>query len=223
MLKTDDLFENHMQPIIRRQVVDAGNAAESLDRDFVAANAATANMISRTVAMQKLIAGGALLLGALVAWLVGRGIIRPVSGMTAAMGKLAAGETAVEVPSRDATDEMGAMATAVEVFKQNAIERARLQAERKQQEEQAAREKHVALVGMAEKIEAETGAALEFGGRPHGCDGGNRRGDEHLGGPHRRIGRGCGGMPRRRLWPTRKPWRAPRNNSRPRSARSAGR
>ncbi len=161
MLKSADLFDNKMQPIIRQQVAAAAGVAGSLNRDFATTKDATAGMISGTVATEELIADGALLLGALIAYLVGRGIIRPVSGMTAAMSRLAAGETAVEIPSRDARDEMGAMAKAVEMFKQNAVERARLEVEQKAQEAHAMHEKRAALVGMAEKIEAETGAALE--------------------------------------------------------------
>jgi len=160
MLKSNDLFDNKMQPIILQQVTAATGASDSLNRDFATTKDATAGMVSSTVAMQELIAGGALLLGVLIAWLVGRGIIRPISGMTAAMSRLAAGETAVEIPSRDATDEMGAMAKAVEVFKQNAVERVRLEAEQKALEQRAAQEKHAALVGMAEKIETESGAAM---------------------------------------------------------------
>jgi len=148
MLKSDALFDTRMQPMIEQQVAAAGGVAESLGHDFATTKAATEGMISSTVAAQELIAGGALLLGALIAWLVGRGIIRPVSGMTAAMSRLATGETAVEIPSRDATDEMGAMAKAVEVFKQNAAERARLEVE------QAA--DNAAKLGRAQKVDALT-------------------------------------------------------------------
>ena len=102
MLASDELFAKQMQPLALQQAVAASHAADSLGQDFATATEATAGMISGTVAMQKVVAGGALLLGVLIAWLVGRGIIRPMSGMTGAMAKLAAGETAVEVPSRDA-------------------------------------------------------------------------------------------------------------------------
>jgi len=90
-----------------------------------------------------------------------RGVLRPLAGITAVMSKLAAGETDIVIPSRDTKDEIGAMARAVEVFKQNAVARAGLEAEQKAQEARAAQEKQAALVGMAEKIEAETGGALE--------------------------------------------------------------
>src|SRR5208337_4476619 len=103
----------------------------------------------------------AFVLGVLIALLVCRGIIRPVARMTAAMVKLAAGDTAVEIPSRAARDEIGAMAKAVEVFRQHAIDRAQLEAGKEAQERRAADEKRAALDGMAETIENETGIALE--------------------------------------------------------------
>ena len=90
-----------------------------------------------------------------------RGVLRPLGGMTLVMTKLAAGETAMDVPSRDAHDEIGAMARAVEVFKQNAIDRVRLEAEQKAQEERATLEKQTALCNMADAIERETGTALD--------------------------------------------------------------
>jgi len=161
MLKSDDLFDNRMQPLIQRQVEAAGVAATSLGRDFAATQTATSALISSTAASQKLIAGAALVLGVLIAWLVGRGIVRPITGMTGAMSRLANGETTVEVPSRDATDEIGAMAKAVDVFKQHAIERSQLEAAHNALEEKALQEKRTALLGMAQKIEAESASALE--------------------------------------------------------------
>jgi methyl-accepting chemotaxis protein len=69
-------------------------------------------------------------MGLVLAFLIARSIIRPVSGMTNAMTKLAAGDTDSEVPAQDNTDEIGKMARAVEVFRQQAIENVRLATER---------------------------------------------------------------------------------------------
>ena len=159
--KSGGLFDNQMQPLVRSQMAAALDAAASLAHVFGDAKEATGHVIASTVGLQKTIAGTAMLAGVLIAWLVGRSVIRPVAGMTAAMGRLAAGETEVDIPSRDASDEIGAMAKAVEVFRQNAIERARLEADRAAQHEQAEREKHAALVAMAETIEVETLTAVE--------------------------------------------------------------
>jgi signal transduction histidine kinase/FixJ family two-component response regulator len=55
------------------------------------------------------------------------GVIEPLSGLTAAMAKVAAGEHDIEPPYRDRLDEIGDMARALEVFRENAV--ARIQAE----------------------------------------------------------------------------------------------
>ncbi len=96
-----------------------------------------------------------------IGWTIVRGISAPIGAMTAAMRRLAEGDTAVEIVGSARRDEIGAMAKAVEVFRQNAIERVRLEAEQKEQQERATQEKQIALVGMAEQIEAQTRDALE--------------------------------------------------------------
>ncbi|MEC9368753.1 MAG: nitrate- and nitrite sensing domain-containing protein [Pseudomonadota bacterium] len=88
----------------------------------------------------------ALLLAAaaVVAYATIRGITRPVAGMTLAMTELAGGNTEVDIPATDRADEIGKMAKAVLVFKENAIERARLMSEsEKEQEARARRQKTV--------------------------------------------------------------------------------
>ncbi|MDH4412160.1 MAG: methyl-accepting chemotaxis protein [Rhizobium sp.] len=87
----------------------------------------------------------ALVLGAAVAgvfavgliWLLARSIVTPITGMTNAMARLAAGDHAVEVPAVDRGDEVGRMAKAVLVFKDAAIESARMSDERRALREQA--------------------------------------------------------------------------------------
>jgi methyl-accepting chemotaxis protein len=79
----------------------------------------------------------ALCLG--IALAVSRAIVAPIVGMTGAMSRLADGDVSMEVPSRHHQDEIGAMAGAVQVFKDNAVERQRLQAA--QAAEEAAKER----------------------------------------------------------------------------------
>jgi len=86
----------------------------------------------------------ALAIGALVAFLLTRLIARPVREMTAAMTALANGDTDIVVPARGRGDEIGAMSEAVRVFRENAVERQRLEAERAAQA--AERERRSAAV-----------------------------------------------------------------------------
>lgn len=69
----------------------------------------------------------------LLCYLVGRSIILPIHRLTAAMQGLADGDTSVAVPDAEARNELGDMARAVNVFKENAKERARLTQEQERQ------------------------------------------------------------------------------------------
>jgi methyl-accepting chemotaxis protein len=62
----------------------------------------------------------AVVLGSLLAWFIVRGIIVPLNAMTGAMTGLAAGDGTVEIPEMRSRSELGSMARAVDVFKQNA-------------------------------------------------------------------------------------------------------
>ncbi len=97
------------------------------------------------------------ILMAVVGFLFARTITRPIYGMVAAMSDLADGNDEKEVPYRDNKDEIGDMASAVEVFRQNSIERRQLEAEaaelaeakklrdeKRQEEENERREKELA-------------------------------------------------------------------------------
>jgi methyl-accepting chemotaxis protein len=80
---------------------------------------------------------GLLVLAAVVVGLLGlfkirRNVIGPIVTLTDAMRELAAGDTGIEIPNTTRPDELGAMARAVEIFKQAAIENARLRVEQDQ-------------------------------------------------------------------------------------------
>ena len=85
--------------------------------------------IGTTKTLLLALAAGGLALGLVAAWLIGGGISRPVLRITAAMRRLAAGELEVEIPAVDRSDEVGGMAQAMLVFRQNAQEARRLQGE----------------------------------------------------------------------------------------------
>jgi methyl-accepting chemotaxis protein len=69
---------------------------------------------------------GVIALIAVLAALLSRLVVRPVLQMTGAMGKLAGGDVSAEIPATDRKDELGRMAAAVAVFRDNMIERGQL-------------------------------------------------------------------------------------------------
>ena len=103
----------------------------------------------------------AFVVGLGCAWIISRGITRPITRMTATMANLAGGDTAVVIPSLTSGDEVGDMARAVQVFKETAIERIRLEGERKEAEARAEREKRLTLEALASSFEAGVGGVVE--------------------------------------------------------------
>ena len=83
-----------------------------------------------------------------------RSVIRPLRTMSMAMEKLAGGENNVEVPSLDRSDEVGQMAAAVQVFKNNMIDAERLRSEQEQTKATADAEKKAATNKLANEFEA---------------------------------------------------------------------
>ena len=63
----------------------------------------------------------AIMVSAVIGWIVGNGVARPVGQITRVMGALADGDKSVAIPGIDRKDEIGAMAAAVLVFKENMI------------------------------------------------------------------------------------------------------
>jgi methyl-accepting chemotaxis protein len=86
---------------------------------------------------------------------------RPVVSLTDTMTRLSAGDLDAAIPAIDRIDEIGRMARAVAVFRQNEVERRRLEAEQQQQESRTAAAKQAAVASMADKIEAETALVLK--------------------------------------------------------------
>jgi methyl-accepting chemotaxis protein len=135
ILQSNDLFDKVMRPRIVELATLNDQAKASLQADLLGTKAATDAVISSTTVTQEVLVVGQLALSIVLALLVGRSIAGPVVAMTAAMRKLAAGDAFVEIPARDAKDEIGEMAQAVDVFKENLIRANALGAE--QQAEQA--------------------------------------------------------------------------------------
>ncbi len=86
-------------------------------------------------------------------WIVARRVARPLAAMTEVMGRLADGELALDVPALDRSDEVGAMAKAVQVFKQNAVDKLRLEAEQAEQDRRQQEEKLRATLALADRLE----------------------------------------------------------------------
>jgi len=144
MLAQNALFNGTLRPSVVAMQAELGKAVDSLVRDAATTSEQAHQAVSGATVLQLSVAAAGLIFGLALAFFIARGILRPLLGMTAAMARLATGDHAVEIPARGSTDEIGDMARAVDVFKQNAIEAVRLAAE--QAKEQASKAQRAARV-----------------------------------------------------------------------------
>lgn len=142
--------------------VMAGMAAEfgKISGDVVASQLKTMQQraaeidatVASSVTFSIVFSGIAIVLGLVFAYFIAASVVNPVQGMTDAMNRLAGGDLGVDIPAQDRKDEIGVMAKAVQVFKQNGIDKknmeeaARVKAEEERRQEEAARAREAAVI-----------------------------------------------------------------------------
>ncbi|MVT55110.1 HAMP domain-containing protein [Bradyrhizobium yuanmingense] len=121
----------------------------------------SAATIGQTEQLVLMLAVGGTLLGAVLAFLLGTGISRPMIAMCKAMRELASGNFDVVLPGLGRKDEIGEMASAVEEFKIQAVAKAERDAAASevQNREQAA-SRRAELIRFADDFENAVGAIV---------------------------------------------------------------
>lgn len=118
-------------------------------------------IVAQTKTLVAALGAGGFALGALLAWILGRGISMPMTRMCAAMHELAAGKFDLVLPGLGRKDEIGEMAAAVERFKKQTIEKAEREAAQQEALNEANREaRRAELSGFADSFEEAVGAIV---------------------------------------------------------------
>jgi methyl-accepting chemotaxis protein len=157
---------------LNRSFQAALNEVEELNHlvDAVAVHeidTANASLYDRITLMIEL--GGILALAFLVGLvMIGRSISGPILTLSRRMDLLAQGQTAEPVPYTARGDEIGKMASTVEIFRLNAIEKGRLEAEGSRVREEAD------IRREADRLEAEEHAQMRLSVATSGLAGGLR-------------------------------------------------
>ncbi|MCJ2144533.1 methyl-accepting chemotaxis protein [Methylobacterium sp. E-066] len=128
-------------------------ASTALDALVDQARALTAEA-SATLLRTVLFLAAAILLTGIGTLVVVRRVLRPIRSMTEAMRALAAGDASVVVPARERQDEIGAMAAAVQVFKDNLLRTRQLETEADEARRTAEAQRRAVTRQMAEAFEA---------------------------------------------------------------------
>ena len=115
-----------LMDLVRAKVEEIDKA----ERDLLAKRDAVQSQAYATAYAATILGGAASLVAAIaMGVLLARIITVPITRMTATMVALAKGDTTIEVPGVGRGDEIGAMAAAVQAFRDSMVERQRAQAE----------------------------------------------------------------------------------------------
>jgi methyl-accepting chemotaxis protein len=102
-----------------------------------------------------------LIASLLLVFVIAHSITRPLDALEGAMNELAAGKLDAAVPGTGRGDEIGAMATAVEVFKENAVRVRQMEAEQKEAERRVAEQRKAEMHKLADEFEKAVGGIVE--------------------------------------------------------------
>jgi methyl-accepting chemotaxis protein len=152
----DDKVDGNGEALMELLEQLAGSVQGELDESSAALHASLAK--STMLAAGSAIAG--LLFVVTFLFIVGRGILVLIDALKRAMGQLAEGDLSADVPATERRDELGEMARAVQVFKENAIEKERMQAEQAEQE-RLEREREAERQRQAEKEQRRAQTVLQ--------------------------------------------------------------
>ncbi|MBP2292604.1 methyl-accepting chemotaxis protein [Azospirillum rugosum] len=152
--------------VMRLLVGDAKAGAAAMDamipRQRALLQADTDGMIeaaNRLVVVQGVLLTFGLLIAVAAVLLTSRSIVRPLSAMTEAMRRLAGGDDGVTIPATGRGDELGSMAKAVLVFRDNMIA-AREAAAREEAERETRARRARTIEELTGRFDREAGAAL---------------------------------------------------------------
>ena len=161
MLQADEIYHKNLAPLIVDSIAKLRVAEAALKNDYKGSRDKAEAVIDGTTTVQEIAGGLAILFGLIVAFLIARSIVGPLTSMTRAMGLLAGGNLEVEIPGRGKTDEIGDMAQAIEVFKTNMIDTERLRAEQTEIEARQAESRKADMVKLADQFEQAVGEIVD--------------------------------------------------------------
>ncbi|OQP85383.1 methyl-accepting chemotaxis protein [Rhizobium rhizosphaerae] len=121
LLERQQALRKEMAPLADG-LATAVDASVKVAKERIAAATPAMQSIIQTALLSSLGVGAAMAVALLATALYGRrGIAAPIQRLTVSMARLADGDLAETVPFRERQDEIGRMATAVEVFKANGL------------------------------------------------------------------------------------------------------
>ena len=109
-----------------------------------------------------ILAGLGVIIGGALGFIIGQyGIARPIRMIVGVLQELAAGRYQVDIAGLDRKDEVGEVAKAAEVFRENGLAKIRMEAEQKEIEQRSAAQRRQDMLRLADQFESAVGEVIE--------------------------------------------------------------
>jgi len=118
-------------------------------------------MLMHAMTMMSIAAVSAALIVLALTMMLVRSVTRPLNSVTNTLTSLADGNPNVEIQHLDRHDELGAIARTIGVFKNNSLERRRLEADRKTAEAESSQQRKVELQRFVNEFQTNVGGIIE--------------------------------------------------------------
>jgi methyl-accepting chemotaxis protein len=161
--------EGAKYPMTAPQYVDEstpqlGTLLEVMHAAGVASEAHTGATIDRAfwelmIAATLLVAGLAIAIGSML--IVVARVTTPLTKLASVVQRLAANDTTVVVPAMRRNDELGSMATALSIFKDNMMDATRLRGEQVENEQRQLQQRKADMVRLADNFESTVGEIID--------------------------------------------------------------
>ena len=154
VMESDDVWSNQMKLARKSMNTARDQTVGDLMHDSSTAITGAVTEIAKVRSGILGVAGLVLLVVISLNLLTIRLVSRPIVEVTKLMDRLARGDKSIEVPYRGQRDEVGGIAQAVQIFKENALRLDEMAAEQEAQSRRAAEEKQAAMHDLADALDS---------------------------------------------------------------------
>lgn len=156
------IYLGTMQPLVDRlrTAIHKDREYQVVQGNLVAASGMKLGKDAATMIMAAIAVTGLICAG--IGFMLIRTVSMPISRMADVMRILAKGDTTVAVPNKGERSEIGAMAVAVDVFREGMIRNAALEAEAAEAREMAEVERKQTMLSLADQFENAVGGIVEM-------------------------------------------------------------
>ncbi|HEY1384323.1 MAG TPA: methyl-accepting chemotaxis protein [Dongiaceae bacterium] len=146
-------------------LAESAALSEVFAKAFDASKKDLQGSIGHALRVQMILAVAVAAAAALLIWLISRSVAGPAGALTEAMTKLASRDWSTHVVGLGRKDEIGRMASALQVFKESGQAADQMQADMEAERERAAEGRRAEMLDLADRFERAIGAVVERVGK----------------------------------------------------------